>query len=203
MVNNVLSNRTSRLSPKLIVTLGLVVLIIIAYTYIFKSTPTRVEITHDIVLEKMETLGKMELTKYTIKDVLEKNVIKGFWVDWFDEKVLFIAVGEAAGCIDFTKLKKEDITIGDELVTIQLPAPEICYTKLNHEKSKVYHISGVYTETRTRQHIEEVYKIAEAKIAENALAMGILDKTKENAQLVLKPLFENLTRKKVKLEFKK
>jgi len=141
----------------------------------------------------------MELTKFTIKDVIQKNVIKNWWPD---SKVLFIAVGEVAGCIDLSKVTKNDVKRSGDSIIITLPKPEICYIKINHEQSKVYDISGVYFKEDTKQMVEEVYIIAEKEISKEAYKLGIMEETKKNANLILKPLFENITEKKVGLKFK-
>lgn len=187
-----------------IIVYGIIILLLVGVLFKQYSAPkeNKIEVTSDVVLEKMETLGKLELTKLTIKDVLEKKIIKPYWVDWFDEKVLFIAVGEAAGCIDLTQVQEGDITISEESISIELPQPEICYTKLNHARSKVYDISGDYLNLSTQKRIEEVYKLAEGKIEENALELGIIDESKKNAQLIIKPLFETLSGKNVTLTFR-
>lgn len=185
-----------------IIVYGLIILLLVGVLYKQYSEPieNKIEVTSDVVLEKMEMMGKLELTKFTIKDVLEKKIIKPYW---FDEKVLFIAVGEAAGCIDLTKVQAGDIIIDEETITIDLPAPEICYAKLNHERSKVYDISGDYFKLNTQKNIEEVYKLAEGRIAQNAKELGVVEQTKNNAQLIIKPLFETLSGKKVVLTFRK
>ena len=184
-----------------IIIYGIIILLLVGVMYKQFSTPTenRIEVTSDVVLEKMEMLGKIELAKFTIKDVLEKKIVKPYW---FDEKVLFIAVGEAAGCIDLTKVQAGDITIEEESIKIDLPAPEICYAKLNHDRSKVYDISGDYFKLNTQENIEEVYKLAEGRIEQNAKELGVIEQTKNNAQLIIVPLFETLSGKKVTLTFR-
>ena len=46
------------------------------------------------------------------------------------------------------------------------------------------------------------YKLAEKKMLENARDQDILGKTKENANLIFKPMLENITGKKVGITFK-
>lgn len=185
-----------------IIVYGIIILVAMGMFYTwFKPQENKVVVNHDVVLEKMGTLGKLELTKFTVKDVIEKDIVKPYWVDWFDEKVLFIAVGEIAGCIDLTKVTRNDIVIGETLITIRLPEPEICYAKLDHSRSKVYNISGDYFKAHTQENIEDVYRLAEGKLEVSAKELGIVEQTRKNSRLVVKPLFENLSGKKVKLIF--
>ena len=180
----------------------ILILVVLLGFFIFKKfkQSDKVLITHDALVEKIESMGKMELTKFTIKNVLTKQVVKEWWPD---SKVLFIAVGEAVGCIDLTKVDKEDVKRTGDSITISLPKPEICYIKLNHEKSKVYDISGVYFKEDTKQIVEEVYLLAEKELEKEAKEMGIIAETEKNARLILKPIFENITGKKVNLIVKK
>ncbi len=180
----------------LLLILGIIIAIFVYKTISSKNETT---ISHDVLVEKIEAMGKMELTKFTIKDIIEKNVIKK-WLP--DSKILFVAVGEAAGCIDLSKVTKNDIKRSGDSILITLPKPEICYVKINHQQSKVYDISGVYFKEDTKLMVEEVYKIAEKELTKEAQTMGIIEETKKNANLILKPLFENITGKKIGFKFK-
>ena len=53
------------------------------------------EITNHIIIEKIELLGKLELCKFYIKDIVEHKEIKP-WYDK-DSKVVLIIAGEAVG----------------------------------------------------------------------------------------------------------
>ncbi len=175
----------------------LIIFLVLGFKF-FISKSNKTEITHDVFLEKVEILGKMELSKFSIQNVINKKIIK----DWFpDSKILFIAVGEAVGCIDLSKIKKSNIKFYDDSINILLPKPEICYIKINHQKSKVYDISGIYFREETKNLVEDIYKIAESEIKKDAISMGIFEQTEQNAKIILKPLFENISGKKVGLSF--
>lgn len=156
-------------------------------------------VNQDIILTKITIMGKLELVKFSMKDVIDKTEVKDFWPD---ERILFVAVGEVTACIDLTKVKKEDIRIKNDSVTVFLPQPEICYTKLDHQKSKVYDVSGMWFSDTVKEKVEDIYKVAENKIFTTAMQMNILGKAKENALLIFKPLVVNLSGKKVGFVFK-
>lgn len=157
-------------------------------------------IAEDVMIEKITAMGKLELVKYSMRDVLEKKELRTILPD---KRVLFVASGEVAGCIDLTRVMKEDITrIGDDSIQVVLPQPEICYVKLDHKRSKVYDVSGSWFPTDTKDMVEDIYKLAERRILENAREMNILGKTRENALLIFKPFLENVSGKKVGIVFK-
>lgn len=155
--------------------------------------PVAVISNHNIVLEKMEELGKLELVKYKFKDVLEHTIE----YDWYpDSKAVLIISGEAVGCIDLKKIKKEDIDqTRKDSIYIRLPEPELCYYKINHDQSRVYDSKHGFNDAAKL--MGEAYKEAEKKMKTVALETGILEQTKKNAEVMLKPLFEGISKKKV------
>jgi hypothetical protein len=114
----------------------------------------------DVLVSKITAMGKLELVKYAIKDVIDMKETKFFWPD---ERILFVAVGEVTACIDLKNITKNDIVFDGDSLTLHLPKPEICYTKLDHSQSKVYDISRIIFPDKVKEKVEEVYKIAEKK----------------------------------------
>ncbi|MBC7743666.1 MAG: DUF4230 domain-containing protein [Flavobacterium sp.] len=195
-----LLNFRTRTALLLIISGATILFLIFMFFYIRKQFfITRTELSDDVMIEKITAMGKLELVKYTMKDVLERKEIRTFLPD---KKILFVAAGEVAGCIDLTKVKRSDIIpYGSDSLTIRLPAPEICYFKLDHQRSKVYDVSGVLFPDDSKDMVEGIYKIAEQKILQNARDQDILGKTKENANLIFKPMLENISGKKVGVVF--
>ncbi len=160
---------------------------------------TRSELTEDIMVEKITDMGKLELVKYSMKDVLERKEVRTFLPD---QRILFVAAGEAAGCIDLTRVRKEDVVNDGDSVLVFLPAPEICYVKLDHDRSKVYDVTGAWFPSDAKEMVEGIYKVAEEKLRENAMNMKILDKARENAVLIFQPMLENISGRKVRIRFR-
>ena len=57
---------------------------------------------HNAVLEKIESLGNLELIRYTYKDMVEHEVIKAYLPD---PKVVLMVSGEVVGCLNLKKVK--------------------------------------------------------------------------------------------------
>jgi len=160
-------------------------------------------VTHNVTLEQIEAMGKLELVKYKFRDVLEYKVGNTSWYG-SGSKVLVIISGEAVGCIDLTKIKKEHIIEDSTTIYVQLPQPELCYSKVNHQESKTYDTeSGIFGKfnDQSSKALENAYKEAEIKIKELALGADILGQTKKNAELVLKPTLEQIAKKKVVFKY--
>ena len=160
---------------------------------------SRIEISDTGLVQKITSMGKLELVKYEMKDIIEQKEVHPILPD---SRVLLLAVGEVTACIDLTQVKRSDIVQGKDSVTVFLPQPEICYAKLDHEKSKIYDIKGVMFEDGAKDMVESVYKIAEKKILDDAKEMNVLALARQNAQLIFRPLLEGISAKTVILKFR-
>lgn len=155
-----------------------------------------IQTTHNMVLKEMSILGKLELSNFAFRDVVEQELVRDYMPN---PKAILIVQGEAIGCIDLSKIKVEDIITKDDTLIVHLPDPELCSYRIDHSKSKIYDTEYAFMNEQSL--MNEAYIRAEAKIKQSALEMGILDQTKKNAELVLKPLLENISGKKVVLQY--
>jgi hypothetical protein len=166
------------------------------------SKPETIEekmvINHNMVIEKIEAMGKLELVRYYIKDIVE-NTRELDW--WPDQKVILMVSGEVVGCIDLTKIDSTKIGISQDKISIKLPAPEVCYHKINHQESKVYNLESKLLYYDDAKLIDKAYAQAEKQLLNAATKMKILDQTKTNAQSILKPLLEEMTGRPVIITF--
>ena len=180
----------------------MIIIVLLGWIYISSKSQGKSEsiINRTTILDKIETLGKLELVKYQFKEVTELTEISKEYFDLFklgpDSKIALISTGYAVGCIDLTLIKKEDVNIDEETIYIQLPAPELCYYKLDLDKTRIFSLQTNPLKDES-DFIQTAYKNAEKEIEAAALASGILEQTSENARLILKPLIENLSGKSV------
>ena len=156
-----------------------------------------IQTTHNMVLKEMSVLGKLELSNFAFRDVVEQELVRDYLPN---PKAILIVQGEAIGCIDLSKIKADDITTKDDTLIVHLPDPELCSYKIDHSKSKIYDTEYAFMNEQLL--MNEAYSRAESKIKQSALEMGILEQTKKNANLVLKPLLENISGKKVVLQYR-
>ena len=160
------------------------------------SGDDKTESVHTLMLQEMTAMGKLELVKYNFKDVVEQEVVKT-WLP--NAKAVVIVQGEAIGCVDLAKIEIADITSEQETLVVNMPEPELCVFKIDHEHSKVYNTEYAFTEEGKL--VNEAFVQAEKQIRKSALDMGILDQTKENATKILTPMLEKASGKKVVLKF--
>ncbi len=154
--------------------------------------------TNAVILTQIEALGKLELVRYNFQEVTEvkelgKEYFKIFKVEP-DSKAILITQGEAVGCLDLTKMDVQDLSVNGDTLYVKLPDPELCYYKLNMEKTRLYSVeTGVFA--NRDQFIQRSYQRAEEEIKKAALNSNILDQTRNNAHLILKPMLEKITGK--------
>lgn len=159
---------------------------------------------HSLVLQKIEEVGNLELVRYNFNDVIEESVVrKLFNIDNLapDSKVLVIVNGEASACVNLKEVKNADIKTEGDNIIITLPAPTICYTKINHDRSKVYD-ANFTARMFNPELIDKAYQQGELKIKDEAIKLGILEQAKVNARKLLGAFLGGITRKNIKIEFK-
>jgi len=154
--------------------------------------------TQCIVLKEITALGKLELVKYTFKDIVEQEQVNTFLPNG---NAVLIVEGEATGCIDLTKIRADDIIPDADSLTIRLPAPEVCSWRINHDRSRVYDTRFTFLEESKL--VDKAYQRAEKQIRQSALDGGILEQTRQNANKMLLPLLSQLSGKKVGFIFSK
>lgn len=152
--------------------------------------------THQLLIERIEAMGKLELVKYRFSDVLEHKNVTTFLPD---ASVLLIIKADAVGCIDLTKVKEEDIQVYGDSVAMRLPSPEICYIKIDHKSSRVYDTKMAFF--READLVDEAYKNAEKEIEVEVRKSDILQQTRTNALNVFTPLLKGLGFNKISLSF--
>jgi hypothetical protein len=154
---------------------------------------------HLLSVDKIEKMGKLELVKVNIKDVVEQTKERPFYLP--NAKAVLIISGEVIAGIDLEKVKKEDVIDSGTRVIVSLPKPEILMSKINHEKSKIYNIDwGGFS---TADLVDEAYKNAELTIVDEAATTGYEETCRNNALALLTPIFREISGKDVEILFKK
>lgn len=176
---------------------GIVIGMLIMYLLSNKGRgEVKEEISHTMIVEKIENLGNLEVLKYNIQDIMEYRKVRQ-WLP--DAKTALIVSGEIICCIDLTKIKPEDIYTSGDSIRLQLPAPEVCHTKVDHSKSRIYNMEyGLWESTRIA---DAAYRSAEKQLAERAMELNIESKSRDNTINLLKPILEAMGFKHVFITF--
>jgi hypothetical protein len=168
------------------------------FNWFKKSDEPVTTVSHEVMLQEIEALGRLELVRYRYKDIVELTEKNARYLGVFevpDSKVALITTGEAVGCIDLTKIRAEDILIRGDTILVHLPPAELCYYKIDLANSRVYSVDKqVYFKSESAL-LQKAYQQAEQQMRRSALQGGILEETRLNAEQVLRPLLEKVSGK--------
>lgn len=153
-----------------------------------------------LTVTEVQAVGKLELVRMQLKDVIEHKVEHSSIIP--DARLLMVISGEVAGCIDLQKINETDIVQTDSLVTILLPAPEICFTRIDTQKSQIFSVITIPVLDNQSELVQTLYRKAENYFQNDALKQEIFKQTQMNANHVLKPLFQKISGRAVQLRFK-
>jgi hypothetical protein len=148
------------------------------------TPPIGIEV-RNLTVQEIQSMAELSTVKFNLTaevsdvrvpdDLREQLGIK--------EEMLLLAYGEVAAGFDLDKLQDDDIWIDGTRVQLHLPAPEILYSKLDTERTRViYYRKSLFVqrdismEARAREE-------AEKAIREEALETDILDHASKYGQL--------------------
>lgn len=153
-------------------------------------------ISHYLLVQHVEALGKLELVRYNMQDVVEYEKVR----DWLpNAKTLLVVHGEAVGCIDLAKVRAEDIQVIKDSLSIVLPYPELCYCKVDHQRSRVYQVE--YGLWETADLVDEAYRYAENHFYTQLKKTRIDAEVKVNAEKLLAPIFQAMGFRSVNIRY--
>jgi Protein of unknown function (DUF4230) len=154
---------------------------------------TSIDTSSTSIVEKIRRLSRLESVVYSIDKVVEgerENVLLPSFLA--GDKLLLVAHGDVIAGVDLSQLKSGDISVKGDTVRIHLPAPQILTTRLDNQHTRVYSRTTGLLIAADPNLESEVRQAAEQQIAQAALADGILDKARINAQASVSTLLYGL-----------
>jgi len=160
---------------------------------VLRSTPS--------VITEIRDLSRLETVQYHIERVVDLRDQQSllFGLIKTQDAILFVAVGDVVAGVDLTDLADGDVVVdkATNSVTVTLPPAQILTTTLDNQRSWVYSRTTDLLaqrhedlETRARQEAERTLEGA-------AVAGGILDKARANAEQTVATLVRSLGYTKV------
>jgi hypothetical protein len=144
------------------------------------------------IVNEVRSLARLETIQFSIEKVITAETGQGSFSFLFGDKLLFVAHGTVIAGVDLAQLTSQDLRLDGNVLTVQLPEPEIFVATLDNDKSYVYdRQKGLLNpgetdlETKARQ-------VAVQEIAQAAISDGILSQAKLNAENYLTRLFKTL-----------
>jgi hypothetical protein len=175
----------------------LVGLAIVIFFLVKPSKKNESKVVHELLLQQVEEIGRLELVRYNIQDIVEYEKMRN-WLP--NSRTILMVSGEVVACIDLALLTEDDITVEGDSVALLLPIPEICHVKIDHSRSKVYDVKfGLWD---TPDLVDEAYREAEKEIHNKALEMGLVSQSRDSAVKLLTPILQALGFEKITINFR-
>ena len=153
-----------------------------------RSTPS--------VVTAIRDLARLEAVEYHVERIIDLRDKQSllFGLIKTQDAILFVAVGEVTAGVDLSELGDGDVVVDRSKGTAQitLPRARVLWTRLDNERSFVYaRLTDPFTqrhedlETRARQE-------AESTLENSAVASGILERARTNAEHTVEALVRSL-----------
>ena len=153
-----------------------------------RSTPSVVTAVRD--------LARLEAVEYHVERIIDLRDRQSllFGLIKTQDAILFVAVGQVTAGVDLSELSDGDVAVDRAKGTAQvtLPRARVLWTRLDNERSFVYaRTTDPFTtrhedlETRARQE-------AERTLEDSAVASGILERARTNAEHTVEALVRSL-----------
>ena len=127
----------------------------------------------------------------------------------FSKRSLFVAAGSVDAYVDFSNIGRSDIqaSADHKTVTVHLPAPGLEAPNLDVSNSYVYaeqegiinHIGDLFSNDPNK--LQELYQLAQQKIATAATSSGLADRAAANTKEMLTQLLKSLGYTSIDIEF--
>jgi hypothetical protein len=141
------------------------------------------------VIERIQKLQRLETVVFNMDKIVTGEKDNPILPDFIaGDRLMMIVHGQVVAGIDFTRMKKSDITVQGKAVRIHLPNPQILITRLDNSRTKVYsRNTGIMV--RVDPNLEsQVRQEAEGELLQEAALGGIMANARENARATVTSL---------------
>lgn len=154
---------------------------------------SRIDLSGAAVVVRIQELGRLETSSYTIEKIIEAGTDKGALRDFlFGDKLLLVAHGEVVAGVDLAKLGESDVRVDGKAVRVTLPKPEVLHVRLDNEKTRVFDRRQGILGRPDKDLESEARLAAEVAIKDAACGAGVLGAAAENAMKQVRSLLTAL-----------
>jgi hypothetical protein len=136
-------------------------------------------------IQDVQRMAELSTIRYTLTaEVSDLRVPDDFRQQLgIKEEMLLLAYGEVAAGFDLGKLRDDDIWVDGTRIQIHLPAPEILYSRLDTERTRVIYYSKSLFVRRDVSMEGRIREEAEKAIREAALEGDLLEQASQHGEL--------------------
>jgi len=151
------------------------------------------------IVHQVQGLSKLETSRFTMEKILDAERTRRYVPKFLaGETLVFVAHGEVVAGLDMSKLTEQDVQVSGTSITMDLPEPEILYSRLDNEKSRVYDRDRGLFSQADKDLESQVRATAEEQLREDALEDDILVHARSNGEQSVRALLSSMGYTEVK-----
>lgn len=175
--------RILNLVTALLALAGIGFLVWFVYTTFFMEQGYRVNTSGTAVVKEIQKRQRLETASYTVEKIIDAGTGGSRFQEFlFGDRILLIANGQIVAGFDFARVSERDLAIDGTRVMLNLPAPQILFTRLDNEKTRVYDRSTGLLTKGERDLEAEARAEAEISLRQAACEAGVLVSAEENGR---------------------
>ena len=155
------------------------------------------------VLEQVKDISELNTVEMYFNEIIDfKNakLFNNFQIPFTEKSFIFTVKSKVKAGVDLSGIDEGDITISGKSLLIKLPNPKI--TSKEILSYKVYdEKNGLFNEVTTEDTLKAL-ELFEKDMEEQALSSGIIEKSKENTEHIIRNLFLSYGFESIELEWK-
>ncbi len=157
--------------------------------------------TGPVLLKSIQDLSRFVAAEGNFEVIVDLQNNRKYVPDFLlNDRILFVAAGSVECYVDFANIGQGAITesADKKTVEIRLPAPALGKPNINNDRSRVFaqqkglfnRIGDLFNGDPNR--LQQVYQLAEEKIAAAAKESGLTDRAQENTRKMLDSMLRSL-----------
>jgi len=160
---------------------------------IFWRSGRHIDLSRPTVVQHVQQLHRLETVVYNMEKIVSGSQESRYLPQFLaGDRILLIVSGEVTAGVDLAHLDAEALQIGNGVVTIAMPPPEIFSTRIDNAKTRVYtRETGLFTSPDPNFE-SDVRREAERQVHQAALDGGILPTAAANARTTLTTFLKGL-----------
>jgi hypothetical protein len=163
--------------------------------------PQTTDRTGPVLLKSIQDLSRFVAAEGNFEVIVDLQNNTRYVPDFLlNDRILFVAAGSVEAYVDFANIGQGAIneSADHKTVEIHLPAPALGKPNINHDRSRVFsEQKGLFNRVGDLfggdpNRLQQVYQLAEEKIATAAKDAGLTDRAQDNTRKMLDGMLRSL-----------
>ncbi len=168
------------------------------------------EHTGPVLLESIEDAAEFLAAKGSFQVVVDYEEGRRYIPSWVAGcKAIFVGYGEVDAFVDVSGLTEDAIVINGDEITVTLPEPQLSDVdsdvtesyRIAEDRGIVERFTGIFTDSAECVSTQQLFQLAEEKIAAAAEESDLRDRAEQNTRVWLEGMLRSLGFERVTINF--